>query len=188
MSYLPTGDMDPGDWNSTRYPGVCKPTNFDALKVARDLQSQLNRCAQSKGISKISVDGDIGAGTVRLVAALAAASSSDTGFKALAFRTAAQGMSSCSAIAGRADLLASAAKDYADSLGVPTTVAQPKPPKPPSIVTSSGAEVSAPPDMLVSGASASLLGSASGKGALILGAGAALYLLVTSKKSKRSKR
>lgn len=73
MGYLPMGSDDATSstlsFNSTKYPGVCKPSNFYTLGLFRQFQEQLNRVAQIKGFGKVTVDGDIGAGTVSLAAA-----------------------------------------------------------------------------------------------------------------------
>lgn len=146
--YLPMGDLDPSDWNSTKYPGVCKPTNFEALAKFKELQVQLNRVAHAKKVAKVVVDGDIGPGTVRLAVALAAAVAPDLsvtsiGILAMFLRSQLAAATSCSAIAARADVIAKAAENYANGLQVPAKVSQPAPARPSTIVTPSG-EVTAP--------------------------------------------
>jgi hypothetical protein len=46
---------------------VAKPINFPALAAAKDLQMQCNRIAKAKGFGTITVDGDIGPGTISLL-------------------------------------------------------------------------------------------------------------------------
>jgi len=108
---------------TSKFAGVCKPTNEHALLVVQLLQKQINRVSQAKGFTKIAVDGDLGPGTLA------------------AFRKVQQ--SAPSSIPGNAatcmslavpDLhdIAMAVKAHADALGVSATVAQPKPAVPPT--------------------------------------------------------
>ncbi len=36
--YEALGELAPADWNSTKYPGTCKPSNFEALAIFKELQ------------------------------------------------------------------------------------------------------------------------------------------------------
>lgn len=129
MAYL-SGFSDAGDplvFNSTKYPGTCKPSNKSTLDVFRELQRQLNRVAQLRGLGKIAVDGDIGPGTVSLAN------------KALG------APANCTTIAASADGYANQAKIMADNGGAPATVASPVPIRPSTIVNAvTGVEVIAP--------------------------------------------
>lgn len=158
MTYFPMGEIDTAKFNSTKYPGTCKPMDFDTLNIVREMQSQINRIAKARGRTLIAVDGDVGPGTV---AAVRAASGD---LAPLQFDT-----SSCMAVATRAIDIGIRAKTVADGLGVPAKVSAPIPPKAPSIVTITGAEIKAPPMV-----GASLLDSVKNLGMptlLVLGAG-----------------
>lgn len=122
------------DFNSTRVPGTCKPTNFPTLEKFKELQRQLNRVAKVKKLSPIAVDGDIGPGTVSLFNKVVGASVN------------------CSALAVIAEAQAQMFKTLADQAGAPANVATPKPASTPSIVAPTGALVPQP-------ASASMLDS-----------------------------
>lgn len=115
-------------FNSTKYPGVCKPSNERTLAMFKDLQSQLNRVAQAKGIPKIAVDGDIGPGTIKLMTS-AAMIAAGTG---------------CSSVASAAVPFTGAARVIADAAGAPATVVSPAPARPSTLVSATGAEVLAP--------------------------------------------
>lgn len=170
MTYFPMGTIDASNFNSTRYPGVCKPMNVDTLNQVVDMQKQLNRVAQQKGVTKIAPDGDIGPATVALVNKV----------KEIVLDLTAPS-STCSQVASNADLIASNARMFADTAGVPATVPAPAPPKPPSFITPAGGEISVPG----AGASASLLGGMSTTAMLLLGAvivGAGYFL---TKKGRR---
>lgn len=114
-------------FNSTKYPGICKPSNKYTLDAFKELQRQLNRVAQLRGLAKIGVDGDIGPGAVGLAN------------KALG------APASCTSIASSAPGYASQAKIMADSGGAPATVAGPLVIKPSTLVNAAtGVEVIAP--------------------------------------------
>jgi len=135
--YLPTGDIPSGsisasDFNSTKFPGICKPTNFDALDKFKEMQRQLNRIAQVKRMTMIAVDGDIGPSTLRLV--------QSTGPYMMVPHVGVD-PASCSFVAMNALVIAAQAKSAADAAGVPAKISQPRPSSPPSIVTPSGAIV-----------------------------------------------
>lgn len=105
---------------------VCKPMTFDSLHAAQELQRQLNRIAQVKGLQKIAIDGAIGAGTVTLFAS-ATGSSSD-----------------CSTIGANVVNLATAVQNQADAMGAPTLVTAPSSGAPISLATAAGKIVKAP--------------------------------------------
>lgn len=107
------------DFNCTKIAGVCKPTNTNALSIVQEAQRQLNRVAQAKGLSKITVDGDVGPKMLALAQ------------KALG----AGGVtSSVSSLALAVDSVIPLAKSLADSAGTPATVSQPKPIVQPSYI------------------------------------------------------
>ncbi len=129
--YLSMGDSgaEPGvTWNSTKIPGVCKPSDFSTLAKFKALQEQINRLAQVKGTPKIAVDGDLGAGTVSAYN------------KAMG-----TGLSSCSQLAGAVSAFTAQVRMAADSAGAPSRVSGPAPTTAPSIVTPAGSLVVAPP-------------------------------------------
>ncbi len=182
MTYFEAlGATQASDWNSTKYRGVCKPTTFQALDVARRLQMELNRVAQALGLKKITVDGDIGPGTLNLLKAIQAKGPTVSGGLAVAPAT------SCTAVALMADGLTASAKAVADSRGVATKVDQPVPTKPVTIVTPSGQEVAAPPSLQTSYSSAIDFG---GNDKMILPAllvlGGAIWLYTKDKKKGTS--
>jgi hypothetical protein len=193
MGYIPMGDLDASDWNSTKYPGVCKPTNFGALAKFKELQTQLNRVAQAKGLGKIGVDGDIGAGTVNLLRSIVTASAADRGasstgtYATVVYSFASSMATSCSSIAAKADVLAAALKNYANALGVSSAVSSPAPPKPSSIITSSG-EVTAPPEYQGSGSGPIGAMTAGQKVFAGLALGGLAYAMLGKKKRGAAKR
>lgn len=128
MGAIP-GSLGPSDFKSMG-PSLCKPTNFGALDAVKEMQRQLNRAAQAKNISKITIDGDIGPATLRLVAATGPYMVVDS--------------SSCSSVGTNALAITAQAKSVANAAGVPAQITQPKPPSPPSIVAPSGAIVAQP--------------------------------------------
>jgi hypothetical protein len=135
MTYLPTmGDTDLYKFNCTKYPGICKPTDFGTLDIVRDMQNQINRIAKVKGLKLIAVDGDIGPGTVAAVAAI------NPFLAPLSFST-----SSNTAVVIHIVDIAIRAKAVADGLGAPEKVSAPIPAKAPAIIMPSGIEVKAPP-------------------------------------------
>lgn len=156
----------------TSVGGVCKPKNFPALNVARELQRQLNRVAQVKGFAKVGVDGAIGPGTLALFTKVQAVSSGQVmGSPA-----------TCMGVAPDVDILAPQVKALADSLGAPATVSEPLSITPPTILTKSG-KILVPPDAGAVGAFASM--STVEKLALLGVAGGIGYLLFAGKKKKK---
>lgn len=117
-----SGALTPADFNSTRYPGICKPMNQRALNFITELQRQLNRLAHVKGVAKIGVDGDVGPKTINLLTALGLATMG----------------ASCMATAVGAPIITPIIKQKADAAGAPTTVAGPPPLTPPTYITPTG--------------------------------------------------
>jgi hypothetical protein len=155
----------------TSVGGVCKPMNFPALNAVRAFQQQLNRVAQVKGLSKTSVDGAIGPGTLALfrqVQSLAAGSVMGDG-------------STCLGVAPDVDVLGAQIKDLADTLGAPATVGEPIGITVPTIVTKSGKVVVAP----TGGVAASLASMSGIEKIAILGVAGAIGYLVLGKKKRR---
>lgn len=146
MGYLGLGDLDSSDFNSTKYPGICKPSNVSSLATFKKLQSQLNRVASMKGVPTIAVDGDIGPGSLRLFASMQSTLVAflNVGDVTSAIKIAGVSSSSCSSLALVADVVGDAAQKYADSLGAPTTVASPTPAKASTLVLPNGIEKPAP--------------------------------------------
>jgi hypothetical protein len=145
MTYFPMGDVASTDFNSTKYPGVCKPSTTDALATFRRMQTQLDRVATVKGLPLIAVDGDIGPGTIGLFSKLkqeivsyAMANQDVAASTKIALAT------SCAQVASVADVIANEAESYADSLNAPSKPASPPPAKPPTLVLQTGQEVPAP--------------------------------------------
>lgn len=104
--------------------GVCKPTNFPALELAKELQRQLNRVAKAKGFTRVVVDGAIGSGTLVL-------------FKQVQGLTKGSLMgdpSSCMGVAPDVDILGVQAKEFADSINAPADGGGPISLTPPTIV------------------------------------------------------
>jgi len=156
----------------TSVAGVCKPQNFPALNAVRAFQQQLNRVAQVKGLSKVSVDGAIGPGTLALFRSVQAASGGSV----------MGNPATCMGVAPDVDVLAMQVKDLADTLGAPATVSGPLAITVPTIVTKSGKTVVAP-----DGGIAASLASMSGIEKLAIAgvAGAIGYLVITGKKRRR---
>ncbi len=109
------GDVASSDFVNRN--GVCKPTNFETLAKFKALQSQLNRVAQVKGLTKIAVDGDIGPGTLRLLSATGVTATGD-----------------CTAVAIIAEALTAQVQAVANAAGAPEKVSSPAPASTPSIV------------------------------------------------------
>ena len=156
----------------TNINGVCKPANFPALGVARELQNQLNRVAQVKGFGKIAADGAIGPGTLALFRKVQAVNPA-----------AVMGdPSTCMGVAPDVDVLSGQVKTVADALGAPSMVSAAVALSVPSITTKSGQNVIAPDAGLLGGIAGM---SAIEKLALLAVAGGVGYLLVTKGKKKR---
>ena len=195
MSYT-LGSIDSSSFNSTKYPGVCKPSTTATLAAFRNLQTQLNRVAQAKSLPKIAVDGDIGPGTLNLaayvkgVAAADATGSGDTADAASSL-VAVIDTSSCTALASRADDVAANAQFYANALGVPASVPAPVNTKPTTLVSSTGQEtqISGSVQNTVSSAAASFGALGGLEQVLVVGAvGVAGYIVLGGKKRKKARR
>lgn len=152
--------------------GVCKPQNFPALAAVRAFQQQLNRVAQVKKLSKVSVDGAIGPGTLALFRQVQSASGGSV----------MGDPSTCMGVAPDVDVLGAQIKDLADTLGAPATVSGPLAITIPTILTKSGKTLVAPD----AGIAASLASMSGVEKLAIAGvAGAIGYLVFTSKKRRR---
>lgn len=116
-------------FDSTKFPGICKPANKETLDVVVKFQKQLNRVAHAKGFTKIGPDGDIGPGTLALFRQVQSASSG----------TVSGNGQSCGGIAN-ASLpdISLEVEALADVLGAPATITSPKPASPPSFVNNQG--------------------------------------------------
>lgn len=147
MGYVAMGDVSSDNFNSTKYPGVCKPSNTATLAVFKAMQTQLNRCASVSGMSTIAIDGDVGPGTISLFGKLKAAlmSIAPTVQFSAGVRLAAVDATSCSSIAAAADTIRDVAEAYANSKGAAVKPPAPTPTKPPVLVDSkTGIEKPAP--------------------------------------------
>lgn len=150
LSRMGMGSISSSSFNSTKYPGICKPSTTATLAVFKSMQQQLNRVASIKGLPKVAVDGDVGPGTVQLagyvkaVAAADATGADTTGDNVVADNAATLvdviDASSCVAIASRADDIAANAQMYATALGAPAAVPAPVNTSPTVLVSSTGAE------------------------------------------------
>lgn len=128
MSYLQLGSVDASSFNATKYPGIAKPSDVATLGIFKNLQAQLNRVGQGLKLSKISVDGDIGPGVIRLLGQIksilgAGGVSADPARNILIQAD----TSSAAAVAAQADILGNAANGVADQMSVPAKVSQPAP-------------------------------------------------------------
>lgn len=147
MGYVSMGDVASDQFNSTKYPGICKPSTASALAIFKRLQTQLNRVAYAKGIATISVDGDLGGGTLGLFAKVKPTIVQyliGDGNPIIAGLVGAADTSNCSAVASMADVIANAADACATALKSPSSPPAPKPTKQPMLVLADGTE-KAPP-------------------------------------------
>lgn len=152
--------------------GICKPANFPALNAVRELQRQLNRVAQVKGLAKTTADGAVGPATLAL-------------FRQVQSSSAGAVMgdpSTCMGVAPDVDVLGAQVRAMADTLGAPATVSGPLALVTPTIVTKSGKTLVAP--------DAGLLGSLGAlstveKIALLGVAGGIGYLLMNRRKGRK---
>lgn len=173
MTYLPTmGDTaEPITFNSTKYPGICKPSNPTTLHAVYDLQNQCNRIAKMKGGKIIAQDGDIGPGT------LAAARFAE-GFLGPVPKSTA----SCTDLGANIIAFTAALTAKADALGAPAKVSAPVPARAPTLVMPSGLEIKGGPPI-----GASALDSIKNLGMpmlLVLGAAAIGVGYYVTKKAK----
>lgn len=140
------GDMASSDFNATKYAGISKPSNVNALAQFKAMQTQLNRVASVTGNSPIAADGDIGGGTVTLYKAVLPhlvtyAAVEMTGSDTVKLNSAAAGNVP---LATYADIVTDAARGFADANKAPSTPPAPKPAKPPVLVSPAGIETPAP--------------------------------------------
>ncbi len=165
--YSAVGDVVEADFNSTKYPGICKPANFATLDKFKELQRQANRYAAAKGIpDRVTVDGDIGPKLIALIA-----------------KATGQSPLTCTALALQAEERTAEMKAFADAKGVAEKVAGPVSFKPSTIVTADGKETMVEPDFL-----RELIGrplSQTEKIGLLAVGGGVVYMLLTKKKRRR---
>lgn len=155
--------------------GICKPQNFPALDAVRLFQGQLNRVAQMKGFSKVSVDGAVGPSTLALFRKVQSSASPGTVMG---------DASSCMGVAPDVDVLGQQIQQFADSLGAPAVVAGPTLSlSAPTIKTKSGQTVLAPDADGIAASLAKLSGTE--KIALLGAAGLGLLYLTKRKKGKK---
>lgn len=197
MAYLQLGVVDTSHFNSTKYPGVCNPSDSDTLAIFKNLQAQLNRVAQGLGLTKITVDGSIGPGTVALLAQIAANITSGGVSADPARNILAQTSGyTCVDVASNADMLGSAAQGMADQMSVPTQVQQPSATS--TLVSSAGvvskirtptpAATASLTDMLAGVDQTTLLALAAGAGAIIYFTGKPKRGARSTKSSRRASR
>jgi hypothetical protein len=132
VAYLELG-LGSVSFNSTTYPGTCKPSDLPTLAIFKSLQAQLNRIVYAynkitgNNAALISVDGDIGPGTMQQVEEVQALLTADTSMDVIAMASVirSQSTDSCSAVANNAELLAAAAQAVADTVGAPASISQP---------------------------------------------------------------
>lgn len=168
MGYLGSalGDITAADF--VNRSGNCKPTNFATLAKFKALQTQLNRVAHAKGLPKIAVDGDIGPGTIKLLA-------SATGGNAGA---------TCSTIAPIAEALTAQVEAIANAAGAPAKVSSPAPPSPPAIINATTGVITPQP---VSASLTDALGRMSTTQMLVIAAalGGGAYLMLGKKRRRK---
>jgi hypothetical protein len=120
------GVLTASDFNSTKYPGVCKPTNAAAFQAVANFQRQMNRAAKALGLKMIGIDGDVGPGTLTLYNQL------------LGIYHEAGQVSNCLTVAVAAPQEALMFQQQADAAGVPATITQPAPSSTPSYAPPGG--------------------------------------------------
>jgi hypothetical protein len=126
VAFLQLGTVDDNQFNSTTYPGICRPSNKGALAIFKNLQAQLNRVAQGAGLSKITVDGDLGNATLALFGKIAAfLSQGGVSIDPARNMLIQAGAYGCVEIARNADALAMAATGVANQMNIPPKISQP---------------------------------------------------------------
>jgi hypothetical protein len=133
----PEIDLETGTtlvFNTTKFPGICKPMNKATLDVTVVFQRQLNRVAQVKGFPKIAADGDIGTLTLALFRKVQGVSGG----------TVMGDGSSCAGIGPDLGTITRQIEALGDKLGAPTTVGAPSPARTPSFLNAQGVEVKVP--------------------------------------------
>jgi len=204
VPYLQLGlnqELGAVSFNSTTYPGTCKPSDLSTLAIFKNLQAQLNRVATGynallgHSVPLVSVDGDIGPGTMQMfeqVQAWLTADTSSSGY-ATAAMIMQQDTSSCSAVASNAEALVPALQSVADSLSVPASISQPSSGSS-GLVSSSGKTTTVhTPTPANSSIATSLTDMVAGLDTTTLlliaaGAGAFIYFTGRPRKAKGSKR
>ncbi len=164
-----SGGLSPADFNSTKYPGICKPMHLKALGFVQEMQRQANRVASKRGFAKIAVSGDVGPLTVALVGQI---------FPGYAGKP-------CITIAADADALAIGMRLMADQAGAPTTVSGPTPPQPASTIGKDGLERPAPPSYQTGIFSTFTAMPVEQKVAAVAVLGGIGYLIATRKKRRK---
>jgi len=106
------------DWKNIG--GVCYATNSTFLGALKGLQRQLNRICSVHGIKLLVIDGQIGTNTLAVLATV----SQQAGFSSLMSNP---DVSTCDAVCSSIQLMTSATQQYADSLGVSSSVSSPSP-------------------------------------------------------------
>ena len=112
------GTIDPSNFNTTKYPGVCKATNKATFDEFAFLQQQINRVSKMRGLPLIPVDGLIGPGTIAALVSIGGTNAGQT----------------CSEIAEEADVYGESTRAMADALQAPVSVESPMPASPPSYI------------------------------------------------------
>jgi hypothetical protein len=159
--------MISSDFNCTRIAGVCKPTNTNALAIVQEAQRQLNRIAQAKNLTKISVDGDVGPKMLTLAQ------------KALGTGGVTNSVIS---LALNIDNVVPLAKSLADQAGVPQKISQPVQITTPSIIPPGA---SAPVPVPAAGGMFSGLGLSQTQMLILGGLGALIVYKKFIKKGRR---
>ena len=179
--------------------GVCKPSDMEALGSFKTLQAQLNRVATGynqllgHNVPLVSVDGDIGPGTMQLFENVQALLTADTsmGVNALAQSIMGQDTSSCSAVASNSDYLGTAAQGVADGLGVPSSISQPSSGSS-TLVSSSGKSTTVhtptPANSSIATSLTDLVGGMDTTTLLLLAAGAGALIYYTGRPGKKARR
>lgn len=192
-AYAQLGSISSSTFNSTKYPGVCKPSTTATLAAFKALQQQLNRVASVKNLPKVAIDGDIGPGTLNLAAYVKAVAAADaTGGNDLA--SVANDVvsiidtSSCTALASAADDVAANVQMYATALGARSSTPAPVNTSPTVLVSSTGQETQISGSVQNAAASvADSFGALDGTTKLaVAGAlGVAAYIVLGGKKKRR---
>lgn len=189
MGYIGMGDVASSGFNSTKYPGICKPSTDAVRQTFRRMQTQLNRVAAAKSIPTTAIDGDIGPGTLSIFGKLQpdlithATKNMDL---AAAAKIGTTVPSSCSSVASIADVIANVADSLASELKAPSSPPAPKPIAPPMLVMPDGTEKtpSKVADIIGTFQSASPVTQMAGIGIV----GGILYFAFMRKRTKRGRR
>lgn len=143
MGYIGMGAVTASDF--VNRSGVCKPTNSATLATFKGMQTQLNRVATAVGVSKITVDGDLGSKTLYLLSNIAS-KMRDIIPQEIALAN--EATNDCSQVALRAETISFLAKSVADMRGVPSSTggstSTPRPSSPPIVPPITGGAPAAP--------------------------------------------